>query len=77
MEEKKPESFMITRVKISGLRANSFVVVEQFTTFNQFKSFFIVFFLVIRNCIRGAALIQGRRLLILLPQMRRLLEGST
>ena len=66
---------MITRAKISGLRANSFVVVEQFTTFSQFKSCFIVFFLVIQNCIRGAALIQGRRLLVLLPQMRRLFKG--
>ena len=62
MEEKNPESFMITRAKISGLRANSFVVVEQFTTFSQFKSCVIVFFLVIGNWIRGAALIQGRSL---------------
>ena len=47
---------MITRAKISAVRANSFVVVEQF----------IVFFLVIRNFskkrrIGGAALIRGRR----------------
>ena len=33
---KKPESFMITKAKIFGLRANSFVVVEKFTTFSQF-----------------------------------------
>ena len=34
---KKPDSFMITRAKISAERANSFVVVEQFTTFSQFR----------------------------------------
>ena len=28
---------MITRAKISAVRANSFVVVEQFTTFSQFR----------------------------------------
>ena len=58
---------MITRAKISAVRANSFVVVEQF----------IVFFLVIRNSsnkrriggaalinffVPDAALIRGRRL---------------
>ena len=59
---------MITRAKISGLRSNSFVVVKQFTMFSQFKSCFIVFFLVIGNCIRGAALIQGRRALIFCPR---------
>ena len=62
---------MITRAKISAVRANSFVVVEQF----------IVFFLVIRNSsnkrrIGGAALIRGRRLLTFLSQMRRLFEGG-
>ena len=30
---KKIESFMITRAKISAVRANSFVVVEQFSVF--------------------------------------------
>ena len=34
---KKPESFIITRAKISAVRASSFVVVEQFTTFRQFR----------------------------------------
>ena len=62
---------MITRAKISAVRANSFVVVEQF----------IVFFLVIRNSsnkrsIGGAALIRGQRLLTFLSQMRRLFEGG-
>ena len=62
---------MITRAKISAVRANSFVVVEQF----------IVFFVVIRNSsnkrsIGGAALIRGRRLLTFLSQMRRLFEGG-
>ena len=62
---------MITRTKISAVRANSFVVLEQF----------IVFFLVIRNSsnkrrIGGAALIRGRRLLTFLSQMRRLFEGG-
>ena len=62
---------MITRAKISAVRANSFVVVEQF----------IVFFLVIRNSsnkrrIGGAALIRGRRLSTFLSQMRRLFEGG-
>ena len=62
---------MITRAKISAVRANSFVVVEQF----------IVFFLVIRNSsnnrrIGGAALIRGRRLFTFLFQMRRLFEGG-
>ena len=62
---------MITRAKISAVRANSFVVLEQF----------IVFFLVIRNSsnkrrIGGAALIRGRRLLTFLSQMRRLFEGG-
>ena len=28
---------MITRAKILAVRANSFVVVEQFTTFSQFR----------------------------------------
>ena len=36
MRWKKPDSFMIMRAKISAVRANSFVVVEQFTTFSQF-----------------------------------------
>ena len=68
---KKPESFMITRAKMSAVRANSFVVVEQF----------IVFFLVMRNSsnrrrIGGAALIRGWRLLTFLSQMRRLFEGG-
>ena len=62
---------MITRAKISAVRANSFVVVEQF----------IMFFLVIRNSsnkrrMGGAALIRGRRLLTFLSQMRRLIEGG-
>ena len=62
---------MVTRAKISAVRANSFVVVEKF----------IVFFLVIRNSankrrIVGAALMRGRRLLTLLSQMRRLFEGG-
>ena len=34
---KKPESFMISRAKISVVRVNSFVDVEQITTFNQFR----------------------------------------
>ena len=60
---------MITRSKISAVRASSFVVVEQF----------IVFFLVIRissnkRRIGGAALIRGPRLLTFLSQMRRLFE---
>ena len=65
---KKPESFMITRAKLSAMRANSFVVVEQFTTFSQFWC----------HCLRigGAALIRGRRLLTFLSQMRRLFEGG-
>ena len=62
---------MITRAKISAVRANSFVVVEQF----------IVFFLVIRNSsnkrrIGGAALIRGRRFLTFLSQVWGLLEGG-
>ena len=62
---------MITGAKISAVRANSFVVVEQF----------IVFFLVIRNSsnkhrIGGAAHIRRRRLLPLLSQMRPLFEGG-
>ena len=62
---------MITRAKLSAVRANSFVVLEQF----------IVFFLVIRNSsnkrrIGGAALIRGRRLFTFLSQMRRLIEGG-
>ena len=65
MVKKNPESFMITRAKISAVRANSFVVVEQF----------IVIFLVIRNSsnkrgIGGGALIRGRRFLTFLSQMR-------
>ena len=32
---KKPKSFITTRANLSALRANSFVVVEQYTTFNQ------------------------------------------
>ena len=63
---KKPESFMITRAKLSAMRANSFVVVEQFTTFSQFWC----------HCLRigGEALIRGWRLLTFLSQMRRLFE---
>ena len=63
---KKPESFMIMRAKLSAVRANSFVVVEQFKTFSQ----------VWCHCLRigGAALIRGRRLLTFLSQMRRLFE---
>ena len=59
---------MITRAKLSAMRANSFVVVEQFTTFSQFWC----------HCLRigGAALIRGRRLLTFLFQMRRLFEGG-
>ena len=61
---KNPESFMITRVKLSAVRANSFVVVEQFTTFSQFwchclrigGAAFVIFF------VPDAALIRGRRL---------------
>ena len=34
---KQPESFTITRVKISPVRENYFVVVEQFSTFSQFQ----------------------------------------
>ena len=33
---KKPETFIITRAKLSGVRANCFVVVEQFKKFSQF-----------------------------------------
>ena len=62
---------MITRAKISAVRANSFFVLEQF----------IVFFLVIRNSsnkrrIDGAAVIRGRRLLTFLSQMGRLFGGG-
>ena len=62
---------MITRAKISAVRANSFVVLEQF----------IAFFLVIRNSsnkrrIGGAALIRGRRLVTFMSHMRRLFEGG-
>ena len=61
---------MITREKISAVRANSFVIVEQ-----------LVFFLVIRNSLNkrpigGAALIRLRRLLTFLSQMRRFFEGG-
>ena len=54
---------MITRAKISAVRANSFVVVEQF----------IVYFLVIRNSsnkrrIGSAALIRGRRFELFYPR---------
>ena len=37
--EKKPESFMITRAKISAVRANYFVVVEQFIVFPGYTEF--------------------------------------
>ena len=59
---------MITRSKLSAVRANSFVVVEQYKTFSQFWC----------HCLRigGAALIRGRRLLTFLSQMRRLFEGG-
>ena len=59
---------MIRRAKLSAVRANSFVVAEQFTTFSQFWC----------HCLRigGAALIRGRRLLTFLSQMRRLFEGG-
>ena len=59
---------MITKAKLWAVTANSFVVVEQFTTFSQFWC----------HCLRieGAALIRGRRLLTFLPQMRRLFEGG-
>ena len=62
---------MITRAKVSAVRVNSFVVLEQF----------IVFFLVILNSsnkrhIGGAALIRGRHLLTFMSQMRRLFEGG-
>ena len=62
---------MITSAKISAVRANSFVIVEQF----------IVFFLVIRNSsnkrrIGGAAFIQGQRLLTFLAQMQHIFEGA-
>ena len=65
---KIPKSFMITRAKLSAVRANSFVVVEQFTTFSQFWC----------HCLRigGVALIRGRRLLTFLSQMQRLFEGG-
>ena len=36
---KKPESFMITRAKISAVRANYFVVVEQFIVFPGYTEF--------------------------------------
>ena len=83
---------MITRAKISAVRANSFVIVEQFIV--RANSFviveqFIVFFLVIRflvipgyswssnkRRIAGAALIRGQRLLTFLSQMRRLIKGG-
>ena len=56
---KKTDSFMITRAKLSAVRANSFAVVEQFTTFSQFWC----------HCLRigGAALIWGRSLLTFFP----------
>ena len=65
---KIPKSFMIMRAKLSAVRANSFIVVEQFTTFSQFRC----------HCLRigGAVLIRGRRLLTLLSQMRRFFEGG-
>ena len=65
---KKPESFMITRAKLSAVRVNSFVVVEQFTTFCQFWC----------HCLRikGAVLIWWRHLLTFLSQMWRLFEGG-
>ena len=41
---KKPESFMITTAKISGLRENSFVVVEKFYNVQSIlKLFYSVF----------------------------------
>ena len=56
---------MITRAKISAVRENSFVVVEQF----------IVFFLVIRNS-SNKRRIGGAALINFLSQMRRLFEGG-
>ena len=61
---------MKTRGKISAVRANYFVVVEQ-----------LVFFLVIRYSsnnyrIGDAAVIRRRRLLTFLSQMRCLFEGG-
>ena len=59
---------MITRAKISAVRANPFVVVEQFTTLNQFWC----------HCLRigGAALIRGWCLLTFLSQMPCLFESG-
>ena len=54
---KKPESFMKTRAKISAVRANSFVVVEQFSVFPGYSRAALINFFV-----PGAALIRGRRL---------------
>ena len=36
---KKPKSFMITRAKTSVVRANSFVIVEQFSVFPGYTEF--------------------------------------
>ena len=62
---------MITRAKISAVSANSFVVVEQFSVFPGYMEF------LDNRRIGGAALIQRRRLLTFLSQMRRLFEGGT
>ena len=37
--KKKTESFMITKAKISAVRANSFVVAEQFSVFPVYTEF--------------------------------------
>ena len=59
----------MTRAKLSAVRENSFVVVEQFETFSQFWCHRLRF--------GGAALIRGRRLLTFLTQLRRLFKGGT
>ena len=65
---------MITRAKLSAVRANSFVVVEQFTTFSQFLchclrivgaaliNFVVADAALINFFVPDAALIRGRRL---------------
>ena len=57
---KKPRSFMITRAKLSAVGANSFVIVEQFTTFSQFWC----------HCLRigGVAFIRGHAYLLFCPR---------
>ena len=63
---KNPESFMITRAKLSAVRANSFVVVNNLQRSINFGC----------HCLRigGAALIRGRRSFTFLSQIRRLFE---